>query len=236
MKTTPHSVLRLAISLGIAIAATVMAPASASAQILFTTQDDFNGWSSGGNPVITPVTTPDFDGVTINGLGNASDGPGASDTAGSLGGSLTSQTYYASFFSPNQSGNAAFVTALESASTITLDYSGTLYSAPQMIINWSGGYDGVNVTSVTPESGPGGSYDLVTYNFAAEAASIQAYQASNPIYYLNLGFITGGVSGATFNLDAITADPAAAPEPSTTAMLALGGLGLIMLLRRRKLA
>ena len=58
---------------------------SANAQILFSTYDDWNvsgSWTSGGDGA-TAVTTFDYDGVTVNGLGNSVNEGGAG-TPGSL--------------------------------------------------------------------------------------------------------------------------------------------------------
>jgi len=95
------------------------------------------------------------------------------------------------------------------------------------VLNWSGGYDQLSAATVTTESGPGGLYNLVTYNFATEAANIQAYQESNPIYYFNMGFVVAGDAGTTFSVDAINA----VPEPSTWALM-LGGLASLVFFRR----
>jgi hypothetical protein len=58
--------------------------AHAQNTILFTTENDWTGWSGGWfGYTMTPVTTFDYDGVTVNGLGNTS-APGATGTGGSL--------------------------------------------------------------------------------------------------------------------------------------------------------
>src|SRR5262245_16299820 len=83
---------------------------SALAQVLFTTQEDFVGWSdnSAGNLFQTSITGLSTDSSTTNGLGNNSNAGGAG-TSGSI--TVTRQPAegnYGFFYSPGEQSNAAF--------------------------------------------------------------------------------------------------------------------------------
>jgi hypothetical protein len=66
------------------ISVAVLLVQSASAQLLFTTTNDFSGWSAGGGFTnVAPTTGMDSDGGIINGLGNQA-ATGSNGTGGAL--------------------------------------------------------------------------------------------------------------------------------------------------------
>jgi hypothetical protein len=215
-------------------ACALMAPATAST-VLFTTQDDFAQWTAGSpsDLSVTAVSSPDWDGLTTNGIGDI----GAAGAAG-LTGSLTVNTLstgtFDSFGSPGESGNTAFLNALTSATTVELWYtppapvSGSYFNLP-IYLNYSDHFTIIAPASVV-DSGSG--YNIATYNFATAAGQIAAQQSGNGIGYFELGvFVNSDYVNSTFSVDHITTD--AAPEPSSAAMLIMGGIAVMMLSRQR---
>src|ERR1700733_2808538 len=87
VKKRPSGQMRLT-AIGVLTAAALTASRSAQAQTatLFTTQDDFSGWTASGPSVsVGPSSTYDFDGSTTNGYGNTTNAGGAAVMgAGSL--------------------------------------------------------------------------------------------------------------------------------------------------------
>src|SRR5438045_2135246 len=95
---------------------------TASAQVLFTTQNDFTGWSAvdAGISATTGVTG-DSDFSAINGAGNAT----AAGGAGAPGALQISQTAggYKQTASYQENQNAGFISAVANNHTISLDYT-----------------------------------------------------------------------------------------------------------------
>jgi len=230
----------------IAIFALLSCAGTASAQILFTTQGDFSTWSSDNTSVWTSTTSAtDLDGVTINGLGNTTT-PGASGTAGSLAVTLVNGFGGGQITTP-ESANTPFTTLLGQANSITIEYStpttpsyGTYFSVPQLFIQGGGGvgYNDIGATSSTTAGGiTTATYDissLLSSTIATDSLSGQ----SGFGYYLNFGIgenYNSDYQGSTLNVDAITANVAAAPEPSSVLLMGFGVLMLLIIGRRLRL-
>jgi hypothetical protein len=88
---------------------------------VFTTQEDFTGWT-GANFIFQPVSSPDFDGSSTNGIGNTT-APGATGTAGSLGAQWISSNYTTVAQSPEEGTNTAVLAALGTGGLIKYNFS-----------------------------------------------------------------------------------------------------------------
>src|ERR1039458_8224416 len=106
---------------------------TASAQVLFTTTNDFGGWVGNGGSgfTVTPVTSHDSDGGSINGAGNwISAGyygqVGATGTPGALQAQwLPAGGNYATFFGPGGQGQDSNFLAVisQTGKFLTFDYT-----------------------------------------------------------------------------------------------------------------
>jgi hypothetical protein len=97
---------------GLAVAGACMFFLGGSAKAdttLFTTQEDFTGWS-GSQLTLAPSST-DLDANPTNGVGNTTSA-GSAGTPGSLAVTWVSGSYDNNEFSPGEQGNAAFRTAI----------------------------------------------------------------------------------------------------------------------------
>ena len=130
---------------GLAFLGTGPSPATAAPVALFTTVQDFTGWSNGGgSPVVSygPVTTYDADGATTDGLANN----GASGTGGSMqintGNNAIGYTFTV-FSSPNLLYNTAAMqqidpgfttpgTTVASSNTMYLTYTAPQFTGPNV--------------------------------------------------------------------------------------------------------
>jgi len=211
----------------------------ALAQSLFTTANDFSGWTADGTTfTVASTSATDLDGATVNGLGNTT-APGATGTGGSASLQWLSGTFDYAAYSPGEQGNAAFLAALENASTLTFDYTtpaaGTgNYFQPGIVLNYENGFDQLFPASTTSL---GGGVTQATINWSSEAATLISKQASNggSFSYFQLGVIYNSnytPTGTPFNVDGIEVTPA--PEPGTIALAGLGGASPLWF-RRRKL-
>ena len=230
----------------IAIFALLSCAGTASAQILFTTQNDFSTWSSSNTGVWTAATSAtDLDGLTVNGLGNTST-PGAPGTAGSLAVTLVNGSGY-SDISTGEASNTPFNTTLGQATSITIEYStpttptsGNYFNLPDLVIQGGGsvGYNNIGVASSTTTGG----ITTATYNIsptlAATFATDSLSGAAGFGYYLQFGILenyNSNYQGSTFNVDAITAQVAAVPEPSSVLLMGFGAFMLLIIGRRLQL-
>src|SRR2546423_8656914 len=117
-KTSMKSTLVRWLMMGVV---TGLGPVAVGQTVLFTTTNDFNGWS-GYDFSVSTVTSPDLDGSSVNGLGNTT-AAGDFGAAGSLRLFETAPFSGAAFaLSPNEATNSAFMSALLSAGTLTLQY------------------------------------------------------------------------------------------------------------------
>jgi hypothetical protein len=237
-------------------AALAFALQSASAQyttnVLFTTSDDFSSWNNGwGSTTVAGSTAWDYDGGTVNGLGNSSN-VGGTGTAGSL--AVNSASAGWTLGALNYVGTAGynFMQAFDPGYTsgypgTTVAYSGTMQAVYTMPINEpasfgvelyyaydASGWNDIQATSVT-DLGASTAQDiygnqqenyLATYNYTIAAGSMT---------YFNFGFIinTGTAPVSDWYIDNIVS-LTPVPEPGTMALFGLGSLGFAFLARRRR--
>jgi subtilisin-like proprotein convertase family protein len=185
--------IRIVISLCV-LCAILLPMQRASAQVLFTTTNDFN-WTANGSATFnaTPSTTMDSDGSAVNGLGNLI----ASVEAG-LGGALSLQwvsgTYDFAAFSPGEQSNSDFLAALEmTGKLLTFDYTtptnnGGSYFLLGIAINCQGRFDQIFPTST---ASLGGGWTRATIDWSSEAALIATQQVNNGggFTYFQMGII-----------------------------------------------
>lgn len=238
---------------GFAVAAQAQVPVT-----LFTTQDDFTGWTNGsGSPVTSfgPSST-DYDGSSVNGLGNTTL-PVGIGTPGSMEINTGSNAigYTFTVFSPSEQNNQAFMTAFDpgsvagSSTVTTTAYSGTLYYT-YSVPNFTGPDDyyqvGVDIAYAgdsyygqffesslsAPVTVGGIQWVTATIPYTIVASSGGGFSIS-PSF--NAGVYGSGVSG----VDNVINGPVyfddfqvnTVPEPMSLGLLSLGGL---LSLRRRR--
>ena len=85
----------------------------------------------------------------------------------------------------------------------------------------------VNFPTTTSGFGTQAGYQLSSVNVVAPAGASEAY--------VNLGAITGAVAGSSAHayVDNVTLAPVSTPEPASLALLAIGGVAMLALRRRR---
>ena len=238
--------------------------AKASNIILYSTQGDFitgtagTNFSGGNGNTVATVSTP-TEGGTINGVVNAA--PGGTGTAGALAitlpSGMTPTTNYQlvattgneDFGTVTGGGTAgatvtpsALVNALDSGGNVTLQYTiptGTTYlNPPRFLINYPGQYKQLTGTASATADANGFYTDTISLaGLPSIAQSEQTYLQTNQYGYLNFGIILNGVvpAGSVVNIANIEVQTPV-PEPTTIGVLALGGLGLLLVGRRRKSA
>jgi len=168
---------------------------SASAQVLFTTTNDWAQWSSSTGLTATPTTNMDSDGSSTNGLGNTS-GPGAIGTPGALAVQWSAPAGSFSYgpYSPGEQGNSSFLAALQQSGTIlTFDYTtpannGGTYFSLGILINCSGRFDQLGPSSTVPLSN---GWTRATIDWSAEASALASQQVANggAFTYFQIAFI-----------------------------------------------
>jgi hypothetical protein len=212
-----------------AIILTGLSPAVLGQTVLFTTMDDFTGWAGTGFS-LSPVTSPDLDGATVNGLGNTTSA-GSPGTAGALRLFETSPFIGSAFaLSDNLAANSSFMSTLLSAGTLTLQYQtvpSSDESSLQLLLAFrtssaQNGFSGIAPVSTTINGGVATStYDLTgglpgnTGWFQLGVGTFNNFDPSSPIYLDNFR-----ISGTV-------------PEPSSGALIILGSVVAWPLLRHR---
>ncbi len=159
---------------------------------VFVTQEDFTGWDGGGNFIVSPQASPDFDGSTVNGVGNTT-AAGATGTAGSL----SAQWIAGGFnfvYSPQENTNTKLITALGTGGLIKYQFSdpddesggGGFFAIGGAVLNYDGNfwahawYDG----GIPPQYAP------VTNEHSGDTIAYASYQF-NPAAvatYFQMGF------------------------------------------------
>ena len=225
---------------------------------LFTTVQDFTGWSNGGGSPVTsfgPVTaaTYDADGSATNGLASG----GGVGTPGSMqintGSNAVGYTY--TVFSANLLYNAAAMAAIDPGGSPggTVPFSGTMYityTAP----TWVGPdvYYQVGLDIAYPGDGYYGTFfggsavsdgtidGLATYTQAVPYSLVAGGGGGFSISpFFNAGTYGSGVGGTSnvmtspWYVDDIEVPTSQVPEPATLGALG-SGLTLLMLRRRRQ--
>lgn len=207
------------------------------AQVLFTTQEDFTGWSdnSGGSNFTKTTTAFSTDGSTTNGLGNTT-AAGGSGTLGSMTVTRAGAGNYGFFYSAGEQDNAGFLAALGTVNTgagytasgnktIEMDFvpaAGGTYFGLGIVLNYNSNFGQFFAV--------GSPVDHGTYMTQDIDISINATGSSN---YFQFGLIwnSDAPSGSSFIVDNIRV----VPEPASLGLLGLGACGLIgMAIRRRR--
>lgn len=218
----------------------------ASAQVLFTTVEDFTGWTGNLGSTVTTSTSYDYDGSTVNGAGNLSN-PGGTGTAGSLAVTWapTVGTFNSIAVASYQGGNQAFLSVLDPGSSVVGNsmaaYSGTLnlvYSLPD---NEGGNYFQLGILLQYDANGYYQTFfPSSSDTYLGTFGGLDTYQAAIP-YTITAGAQNGFGFSIMYNSDYSPIDTfyidrievAAVPEPTTIALLGFGMLGMAFQLRRR---
>jgi hypothetical protein len=205
----------------LALVLCVCGPSAARADIpLFTTQQDFTGWSGGGL-VVAPQATPDLDGSSTNALGNTSNAGGVG-TPGSLGvADANNATNFTYFLSQGEQGNAAFISALGTAGSVLVDYtrpSDGSYFQLGLVLNYDGHFD--QTFGSETNNGDGTFTAQIPYLFVPGSVST----------YLQLGLIFNSDANGAFAVDNIRIF-SIVPEPTSLVML---GSCLVFIATRRQ--
>jgi hypothetical protein len=163
---------------------------------VFTTQQDFTGWTS-GDFILAPAASPDFDASSTNGLGNTT-APGGTGTPGSLSVTWISGTFTFGF-SPQETTNTALIAALGTGGLIKYQFSTPDNEAPSggyfaigMALNYDGHffggawYDG----GTPPQYAIPAQYAPVTNEFSGDVTAYARYTfvPSAVATYLQWGF------------------------------------------------
>ena len=156
---------------------------SASAQVLFTTTNDWGQWSSSSGLTGKVTTAMDSDGSPTNGLGNTT-APGATGTPGALAvqWSAPAGNFAYGPSSPGEQGNASFLAALQqSGMVLTFDYTtptnnGGSYFGPGIVVNCQGRFDQIYPSSTTALSG---GWSRASIPWTSEASALAAQKVTN---------------------------------------------------------
>lgn len=219
---------------------------------LYTTTGDFSGWTTEDGDTVSSSTAFDYDGSTVNGLGDSS--PGGSSVGGSLAINLSSWTgggYGDMADSPGYDYSAAYMSAIDPGSTPvtypppdysqvagqTVAYSGDMslvYTEPTVP---NGDYFGIGVL-LNYNNNYGQFFGTSTYLGTIDGQS--TYQETIP-YTINATSMTyfgfsllindNFTPTSTFYVDDIQIQPV--PEPGTMALFGLGAAGLLAIRRRK---
>jgi len=209
--------------------ALVCSGAVASAQVLYTTQQDFAAATSANGTDITvgpPGATGDTDFSNINGLANTTS-PGGIGTPGAL---FLQQNVlgYKQANLGDEASNAAFLAALKSHDQLSLDYT-----LPQDIVrgsggyfeiwgvfNWSGGYQQFNnVPFFSTSANLLAGTHTVTLDYSALVAGLPTTQ---PGYFqLFLVLNSGGTLTPPSSIQVYIDNIRAVPEPASLILMSV---------------
>jgi subtilisin-like proprotein convertase family protein len=161
---------------------------SVSAQVLYTTTNDFSLWQTDNGFAQGPVLSPDSDGSPFNGLGNTNAPGGASP-----GGALSIQypqggpSFAFAAGSPGEQGYTNFIAALlQPGKILTIDYfappappGSNHFFYVGYAVNCQGRFDTLGGSAASPTNSLGGGWTRVSIDWSAEAQGLVAAQAAN---------------------------------------------------------
>jgi hypothetical protein len=193
-------------------------------QDLFTTQNDFTGWSSGANFNVAPVASPDLDNSAINGLASG----GGAGTKGSLDIHWNGSTFDNSIRSSGLQGNAALVAALGSGGTFKATYTKPTIAAGNyfqlgIVLNYEGHFDQLGFSSEV-NNGDGTYTGTVPFTFDTSVLA-------GGLDYLQIGVLWNSDWQPTSHFQIDNIRLVQVPEPSS---IVLGGLTVIGLALGRR--
>jgi PEP-CTERM motif len=238
MKRITNKYLAKAIILGVGVLSA--ASLTASAQVLFTTQNDFTPWTGSGS--VAAGAAGDADLSTINGLGDLG-APGGTGTAGALG--ISGQSIgWNPAQSQSEQNNAAFIAALWNNNELSLTYTLTesMTTAPNgywqlvPVFNNNQGYTGLNNAnffSVANGTLLAGTY-TVTYSYTPSSLILPTAAGQDSYFQLLVVANSGGslVGGnQQYYIDNIQVSTV--PEPASFALAGLGAAALLIFRRRK---
>jgi len=227
-----------------ALAATLQ---TVSAQVLFTTTNDFSGWSGNAGSTVGSTTDFDYDGSTVNGAGNLSNPGGVGG-----GGSLSVQwaggvgNFNPIAVAPYEGANQGFMSIIDPGQSVAGNtmaaYSGTLNLVYTLPDNEGGNYFQLGILlqyaadSYYQQFFPAGSD-----TFLGTIDGFDTYKATIP-YTITAGAESGFGFSIIYNSNYSPLEPfyvdqisvAVVPEPTTISLLASGVSVLALYARRRR--
>ena len=215
-----------------------------SAQVLYTTQQDFAAATTASGANITvgpPGATGDTDLSTINGLANTSS-PGGAGTAGALFLQANVLNYDQANLG-DEAANAGFLAALKGNTKLTLDYTlpqdlntgASGYFQIWGVFNWSGGYQQFNNNPFFAGANLLAGQHTVTFDYSSLQPGLPT---SQPGYFqlfvvLNCGGSLSPSANVPIYIDNIRVS-GPVPEPTSLTLLGLSLPAALVLVHRRR--